>query len=636
MTTTAEPTSQIHEFKAHTQQLLSLMIHSLYTQKEIFLRELVSNASDALDRLRFESILDHALAEGSEPPGIRLEVDAASRTLTVRDNGIGMSRDEVIANIGTIARSGTKELLDEIKRNDAGAEHGALPELIGRFGVGFYSAFMVADSIVLVTRRAGETAATRWESTGDGHYTVAEATRPTHGTSITLRLKPVDVDAGVEDYTDQWVLSRIVKQYSDFIAYPIVLGGLTGEDAAERTLNSQKPLWARSPAEVSEQEYTDFYHQITHDRTPPLLHLSTRAEGRIDCQVLLYVPVDASQDLYYHAAAFGLRLYARRVLVLERCADLLPRYLRFVTGVVDVLDLPLNISRQMLQESRNVAEIRKWLTRAILGRLGEIQQQDPETYLKFWRPFGRALKEGFGVDHQNRDRLLSLFLFESSQHPAGLTTLDQYVERMKPDQKDIYYLTGDSRDAIEHAPHVEAARDRGFEVLYLVDPVDDLLVQSLPEHAGKRVRSLGKGTLDWERTTEDATADSAQADEFAPLTKQLEELLSAHVKRVRLSTRLTASPACLVGDEYDYTPRMERLLLKGKGGGARQRRILELNPRHPVIVKLNDRRKAAADDARWPDYAELLLTYALLAEGSEPANPVRFTRALVDLMQQSW
>ena len=632
MTMTAEQTSQVHEFKAHTQQLLWLMIHSLYTQKDIFLRELASNASDALDRLRFESIRDHSLADGSEPPTIRLEVDSAQRTLTVHDNGIGMSRDEVIANIGTIARSGTQELLEELK----GKGQDALPELIGRFGVGFYSAFMVADSITLVTRRAGDPAVTRWASAGDGQYTISDGSRPTHGTSVTLQLKRVDPDAGIEDYADEWVLARIVKQYSDFIAYPIVLAGAGGAAAAERTLNSQKPLWARSPAEVSDEEYRGFYHQLTHDRTPPLLHLAARAEGRIDCQVLVYVPAEAPQDLHYHGFAFGLRLYARRVLVLERCPDLLPRYLRFVTGAVDVLDLPLNISRQMLQESRNVAEIRKWLTRTILGRLAELQQHDPETYLKVWRQYGRALKEALGVDYQNRDRLLSLFLFESSRHPSGLTTLDQYVERTTPDQTDIYYLTGESRDAIEHAPHVEAARERGFEVLYLIDPVDDLLVQSLTEHAGKRVRSLGKGTLDWARSSEDAAADSAHAEAFASLTRRLEELLTTHVKRVRLSMRLTASPACLVGEEYDYTPRMERLLMKGKGGGPRQRRILELNPTHPVVTKLKERQATAADDPRWVDYAELLLSYALLTEGSEPADPVRFTRALVELMQQSF
>jgi len=631
MTMTAEQT-EVHEFKAHTQHLLSLMIHSLYTRKDVFLRELISNASDAFDRLRFEGFLDDSLIESREPPAIRLEVDTEARTLTIHDAGIGMSRDDVIANIGTIARSGTQELIEQLKLKDADA----LPELIGRFGVGFYSAFMVADSIVLVTRRAGETTATRWESSGDGRYTIADTTRATHGTSITLRLKAVDADAGIEDYTEAWVLSRIVKQYSDYIAFPIVFAGSAAETGGERTLNSQKPLWARRPAEVSDQEYRDFYNQIPHDRTPPLLHLATRAEGRIDCQVLVYVPATASPDLYYHAVPFGLRLYARRVLVEEQCADLLPRYLRFVTGVVDVLDLPLNISRQMLQENRTVTEIRKWVTRAILNRLAELQQQEPQTYAALWKEFGRALKEGLGADHQNRDRLLSLFLFESSRDSVELTTLDQYVARMKPEQQDIYCLSGDSRDAIEHAPHVEAARDRGFEVLYLLDPVDDLLLQALPEHAGKRVRSLGQGALDWERPSGDKEADAAQADTLSALTKRLEELLAAHVKRVQLSKRLTTSPACLIGEEYDYTPRMERLLMKGKGGGPRQRRILEVNPTHPLIVKLNDRLRASGgDDPRWPDYAELLMSSALLAEGSQPADPVRFTRAITDLMQES-
>jgi molecular chaperone HtpG len=632
MTLTTEVAPQVHEFKAHTQQLLSLMVHSLYTHKEIFLRELISNASDALDRLRFESILDSGPQASSAAPAIRLEIDPAARTLSIHDNGIGMGPDEVVANLGTIARSGTQELLEQLRRRG----QSALPELIGHFGVGFYSAFMVAERVALVTRRAGQDEATRWESRGDGRYEVAPAERDGHGTTVTLHLKPADDEAGLEDYADPWVLGRIVKRYSDFIAYPISLSGARdeqGQAAAERVLNSQKPLWSRPAAEVPEHEYREFYQQLSHERTPPLLHLAARAEGRVECQALLFVPASASPELHYHAAPFGLRLYARRVLVLERCPEALPRYLRFVTGVVDVLDLPLNISRQTLQESRHLADIRKWVTRAVLGRLADVQRQEPDTYLAFWRQFGRALKEGLDSDYPNRERLLELSLYPSSHLPAGeLTTLAGYVSRMPPEQEAIYYLAGDSRAALEHAPHVEAARERGFEVLYLLEPVDDLLTQSLPEYAGKRLRSLAHGAPDWASGEPPAPELDQQ---FAPLARRLEELLEAHVKGVRLSTRLRSSPACLVGEEHDYTPRMERLLLKGAGGGPRARRTLELNPAHALVQRLKGRLDAAADDPSWPDYAELLLAYALVAQGSEPADPVRFTRALADLMERA-
>lgn len=632
--------TEVFEFKAQTRDLLGLVIHSLYTHKEIFLRELVSNASDALDRLRFESLTTDRLTPAGHVPRITLAVDPRLRMLTIADNGIGMTRDEVIANIGTIARSGTRELVEQSRDRRLDT----VPELIGSFGVGFYSAFMVADRVSLVSRRAGEGGATRWESRGDGEYTIADAERAEPGTTVTLGLKAVDADAGIEDYTDQWTLSHIIKRYSDFVAHPIVLVGAAAEtedaagqpvpgDAAavDKILNSQKPVWSKTPAETSDEEYREYYRHLTHDWNPPLLRVSARAEGRIECQALLFVPAAAPADLFYHASPYGLQLYAKRVLVIDQCADLLPRYLRFVKGVVDGLDLPLHISRQMLQERWQIERIQKWVTRKVLDLLAETRQRDPDTYLKVWQQFGRALKEGLGVDHENRECLLKLFLFESSHHPTALTTLEQYVERMPSEQPAIYCLAGDSRDLIEHAPHVEAVRARGFEVLYLTDPVDDLLVQALPEHAGKRLKALDKGTLDIDG---DAAKDSgADAPASNGLTSCLQEILSAHVKAVRLSTRLTTSVACLTGEEYDYTPRMERLLLKGKGGGPRQRRTLELNGRHPLIVRLTERLASGGDaDTSWEDSAELLLGYALLAEGSEPLNAVRFGHALANLM----
>ena len=649
-TMTATLETEQFEFKAQTRDLLGLVIHSLYTQKEIFLRELVSNASDALDRLRFESLTAPGLMPAGHTPRITLLPDPAGRTLAIADNGIGMTRDDVIANIGTIARSGTKDLLERIRR----APHDEIPDLIGRFGVGFYSAFMVADRVTLVTRHASEATATRWESRGDGDYTIAAAERTEPGTTVTLTLKAVDADAEIEDYTDQWVLARIVKRYSDFVAWPIVLTGVpadvddaideplggasartAGAAPVEKTLNSQKPLWTKAVSDVSEEEYREQYRHLTHDWNPPLLRLSAKAEGRIECQALLFIPSEAPADLFYHAAGHGLQLYAKRVLVIDRCADLLPRYLRFVRGVVDVFDLPLHISRQMLQQRWQIDRIQKWVARKVLDLLADTRANDPGTYLKFWRQFGRALKEGLGADYDNRDRLLRLFLFESSRHPDELTTLEQYVERMKPEQPSIYYLTGESRDQIEHAPHLEAVRARGFEVLYLTDPVDDLLVQALPEYEGKRLKALDKGTLDiGADATESAETTPAEA---SAITSKLQERLSEHIKTVRLSTRLTTSPACLTRDEYDYSPRMERLLLKGKGGGPRQRRTLEVNARHPLIARLDERLAAGeGSDTEWDDFAELLLGYALLAEGSEPVNAVRFGQALERLMQRGF
>jgi molecular chaperone HtpG len=640
--TTAISQPETFEFKAETRQLLALVIHSLYTRKEISLRELISNASDALDRLQYEALTRPELVDDEAPLAIRLEADQVARTLTIHDNGIGMTREEVIANIGTIARSGTQKLLQQI------AEKGrqTLPDLIGRFGVGFYSVFMVADHVSLVTRAAGELNATRWESSGDGHFTVAEDDRRERGTSVTLKLCPVSEDNGVEDYADHWVLSRIVRCYSDFVQYPIILVGaqpdvpLHGDNkerhesvVQDRTLNSGNPIWAKAPADVAEGEYLELYRRIADDWNEPLIRVQAKAEGRFECQALVFVPGHAAPDLYYHAVPFGLRLYAKRVLVSELCSDLLPRYLRFVKGVIDALDLPLNVSRQMLQESHRLAEIRKWVTRKVLDRLTELHEREAETYLKFWVQFGRALKEGFSEDYDNRGRLLRLFFFQSSHHQTNLTTLDHYVERMKPDQTYIYYLTGESREALERAPHVECALARGFEVLYLTDPVDELLMQVLTEHNGRRLKSLGKGTPDWDESDNAVREDLTV--EYAALIKRCEESMANHVKRVRLSIRLTTSPACLTGDEYDYSPQMERLLMKGKGGGSRQRRILELNPKHEIIRRLRDRLEQNPEDPEFNDLAELLLGYALVAEGSEPSNPGRFTKALADLLQRT-
>ena len=632
------------EFQAATKELLNLVVHSLYTNREIFLRELISNASDAIDRLRFEALTNPELMEGEDKFEIVLEADKNDRTLRITDNGIGMSRDEVISNIGTIAKSGTRELREKIKE---GASSDTLAELIGQFGVGFYSSFMVAEKVTLLTRRAGETAATLWESTGDGFYTLEEARKDMRGTSITLHLKPVDEENGIEDFADRWILSRVVRRYSDFVSYPVIyrgerepvednFGGAVEKETPavitieDKVLNTMKPIWTRAPEEVAESEYADFYKHISHDFAEPLKTISLKAEGRFEYQGLVFIPSKAPYDLYYHGSEAGLRLYAKRVLIMEKCDSLLPRYLRFVQGVVDSADLPLNISRQMLQQDRHIAQIKKWLVKKILSVIEDLSSKEPEKFLTFWSEFGKAMKEGASSDYENKDKIVSLLVFESSNDPEKLTTLKDYVGRMKEDQNEIFYLTGESRSIVENSPHLEAFKGRGYEVLFMVDPVDELLVQSLYEFEGKKLRSVAKGRA--RLGEEDEEQLKKKEEETAGLLEFLQKKLDQNVKRVRLTSRLTSSPVCLVVEDHEYSPQLERLLQKGKGGGPKQRRVLELNPNHKIFERMLERHQANSDDPALGDYAELLFGYALLAEGSELPDPVRFNNLLAEMM----
>jgi molecular chaperone HtpG len=655
MTTTTSPVETL-PFQAETKQLLDLMIHSLYSNKEIFLRELISNSSDALDRLRFEALTNPDLMapgeDGKEEKlEIRLEADREKRTLTVHDNGIGMSREEVIANIGTIAKSGTRELVDRLKQ---GESKQTIAELIGQFGVGFYSSFMAAERVELETRRAGESGGTRWESTGDGTYQIADAERASRGTTITLHLKPEDRDNGVEDWSDRWVISRIVRRYSDFVSYPIVLTAEkdpeiedlakekeTGEKPKmpleEKVLNSMKPIWTRPQSEVTPEAYNEFYRHISHDWTEPLKVISFKAEGRIEYQALLFVPSQAPYDLYYVASKVGLQLYVKRIQILEKCEDLLPHYLRFVRGVVDSPDLALNVSREMLQQDRHITLIRKGLTKKVLDTFEQMREKEADTYLKFWGEFGRAIKEGVSADYENKDALLELLLFQSSHDPVKLTTLKDYVSRLKEGQQEIFYLSGESRSQVENSPHLEAFKDKGYEVLYLVDPVDELLTQSLNEYGGKRLKSVGKGTVSLGSDEEKKQAEEAlkaKEEELKPLLELMQKKLDEQVKQVRLTSRLTASPVCLVGAEHDYSPQLEKLLQKGKGGGPKQRRIMELNPNHAIVAGLKERFDKDKDDPAIVEYAELLLGYGLLAEGTELPDVPRFNRAVAELMSR--
>jgi molecular chaperone HtpG len=644
--TPAQP--ETFRFQAETRQLLDIVVHSLYSEKEIFLRELISNASDALDRLRFEAFAQPELLEGAGELEIWLEPDAAGRTLTIRDNGIGMSRHEVVENLGTIAKSGTREVLAQAK--ESGTSN--LAQLIGQFGVGFYSAFMVAERVEVLTRRAGEAHATKWESRGDGEFTVSEAERPGTGTTITLHLKPVDEEHGLPDFTDRWVLRRLVKRSSDFVAYPIktreersvprrddkgeIVAGEYDSTVEEVTLNSRTPLWMRPHAEVGKEEYAELYRHISHDWNEPLDVVPLRAEGRLEYRALLFIPSTAPPGLFYRDQQFGLQLYVRRVLILERCEELLPPYLRFVRGVVDSDDLPLNVSREMVQQDRHLAQMRKWLTRKIVDHLVELSKNDTEKFATIWKHFGRVLKEGVAGDPEVRDRLVPLLRFPSSHDPEALVDFAGYRERMKEGQEEIYYLTGESRVVVESSPHLEAFKAKGYEVLYLLDPVDELVAEALPEVEGKKLRSVGKGDVEIgseEERKETEAKLEAKKSEVADLLTALGKHLETWISEVRLSARLTSSPACLVGREGDISPHLERLLREAGNaeGFEAPKRILELNPDHPVLAKLQQR-FAGASDAEVDDLAHLLYGYALLAEGSELPDPGRFHRLLAELM----
>lgn len=646
------PSIETRKFEAETKQLLDLMIHSLYTNKDIFLRELISNASDALDKLRFSTLTTPELLPEGEELEIRIDPDVQKRTLAIRDNGIGMSREEVIENIGSIARSGTQEMLAQLGKADAST---AMPELIGRFGVGFYSAFMVSEKVELETRKAGEESSTLWSSNADGTYTIGQGSRRSQGTTVTLHLKPVDKDAGIEDYTTEWVIARVVSRYSNFIAYPIrhrvrreksetdVKGivkpdGKTTVTFEDKTLNSMKPIWTRPESEVEDEEYNEFYKHIASDWKDPMLHLRCKAEGISEYESVLFVPAEQPYGLDNWGFEYGLQLYARRVMIMERCEEVLPRFLRFVRGVVDSSDLPLNISRQMLQENRHLARIQKFLAKKVLDKLTSLQTVDDEKYLEFWKQFGHALKEGVGIDYEQKDRIVPLLLLQSSNDPDKLTTLADYVSRMKDGQEAIYYITGESRSLVENSPLLEGFRKRDYEVLFLTDQVDEFLVDQLPEFEGKKLRSVGRGELDLKEDDADGEAredrkeqEKRYGDLFGLIGKHLEE----NVKLVRLSTRLTNSPACLTIDENDMSPQMERMLRMAGPGAPKQKRILEVNGAHDLVKGLQQRFDRDKTDPAIRDFAQLLYGYAMLAEGTEIEDPGPFNRALEGIMVQA-
>ncbi|GAA1853022.1 molecular chaperone HtpG [Asanoa iriomotensis] len=602
------------EFQAEARQLLQLMIHSIYSNKDIFLRELISNASDALDKLRL-AVLQDGVEGDTGDLRIELEADAEARTLTVRDNGIGMTRDEVVELIGTIARSGTAELLRRLK--DAKGD----TDLIGQFGVGFYSTFMVADKVTLVTRKAGtEGHGTRWESAGEGTFTIDDAPDAPVGTAVTVHLRPADEEDALFDYTADRKIREIVKRYSDFIAFPIRMG--------DETLNSMKALWARPRSEVSDDEYHQFYKHISHDWVDPLETINLKAEGTFEYEALLFIPSQAPYDLFQRDARRGLQLYVKRVFIMDDSKELIPDYLRFVKGVVDAADLSLNVSREILQQDRQIQLIRRRLVKKVLSTIKDLRANEPEKYATFWREFGRALKEGLLNDPDNQKAILDVATFASTAG-ADPTTLSDYIARMKEGQDAIYYLTGDSRTQVENSPHMEAFQAQGREVLILTDPVDEIWVEAVPDYEGHKLQSIARGDVDLPNPETETPGD------FAPLVDYLKETLAAQVKDVRLSHRLTTSAACLVSDTDDMAPALEKMYRAMGQEPPRVKRILELNPSHPLVEGLRAAHERQPDDPTLPDTAELLHGTALLAEGGDLDDPARFAKLLADRLART-
>ncbi len=630
MTTTAKETLG---FQAEVKQLLELMIHSLYSNKEIFLRELISNASDAADKLRFETLSDNTLYEADPELKIRIAFDKAARTITVSDNGIGMSRDEVIRNIGTIARSGTREFFQSLTGDQARDAH-----LIGQFGVGFYSSFIVADRVTLVTRRAGAAAAeaVRWECDmghGAGEYSIETVTKAGRGTDVTLHLRE-----GEDDLLDHFRLQELVRKYSNHIAIPIVMAKREWDKDTseyrvreeEETVNQASALWTRAKADVTDEQYVGFYKHVGHDFDPPLAWTHNRVEGRQEYTQLLYIPSRAPFDLYDREHRHGLKLYVKRVFIMDDASQLLPAYLRFVRGVVDSNDLPLNVSREILQQSRDIDAIRSGCTRRVLSLLEELAANQKEKYATFWKEFGRVLKEGIAEDPANRERIAKLLRFSSTHDDSDVqsTSFDDYVARMKEGQDRIFYVTADSFRAARNSPHLEIFRKRGIEVLLLHDRIDEWLVSHLVSHDEKPLVSVARGELDLGKVggEEDPKVVEQAQGEHGALLEKLKSALANRVKDVRVTTRLTESPSCLVADEHDMGSNLARIL-KAVGqdvGGFKP--ILEINPGHPIV------RRLAPTDERIADWANLLFDQALLAEGGQLEDPAEFVKRSNELM----
>ncbi len=636
---TAKPATEKMEFKAEVKQLLQLMIHSLYSNKEIVLRELISNASDAADKLRFEALANGALYENDSELKIQIGFDKAKRTLTISDNGIGMSRDEVIANIGTIAKSGTKEFFNALS-GDAAKD----ANLIGQFGVGFYSAFIIADKVTLITRRAGSTEAVKWVSAGEGDFTLETVEKATRGTEITLHLRKDE-----DEFLNDWQLKSIIRKYSDHITLPIMMyksewkEGVESADGTKQpgemvvtdeleTINKASALWARSKNDITADEYNEFYKHVSHDYEAPLGYTHSRVEGKQEYISLLYIPSKAPFDLYDRERRHGIKLYVKRVFIMEDAEKLMPQYLRFVRGVIDSADLPLNVSREILQDSRDVDAIKNGSVKKVLGLLEDLAKDKAEEYAKFWTEFGRVLKEGPGEDFANKDKIAGLLRFASTHADNDVQNVSfaDYVARMKPEQEAIYYITADTFAAAQHSPHLEIFRKKGIEVLLMSDKVDEWLLGSLTEFEGKKLQSIAKGDLDLGKL-EDETEKEAKAkieEDAKSLIERIKTALGDSVKEVRVTHRLTDSPACLVAGEHDVSANLARILKAAGQNAPDTKPVLEINPAHKLVKRL----EAETAEAIFNDLAHLVFDQALLAEGGQLNDPASFVKRMNSLL----
>lgn len=642
-----------YEFQAETKQLLDLMIHSIYTNREIFLRELISNGSDAIDKLHYEALTNRDLLEGDTEFSIRLAIDKDKKTLTVADNGIGMDKEDIKANIGTIARSGTKAFLERLKAEKEDNENVSDKELIGQFGVGFYSAFMVAKAVTVLTRKAGTDTGYCWKSTGDGSYTLTECDVKHHGTAVVLELKD-EFTTGEDDFLDESRLSELVKKYSDYIRYPIMMNvtvkevpknedgqPVEGADPIEKTelktVNSMQPLWTRNKSDIKDEEYADFFRHQFYEWEKPMEVFYTKAEGTVEYTALLFIPGSAPMNLYYSDYEPGIQLYSRHVFIMDKCKDLLPEYLRFVKGLVDSPDLSLNISREMLQQSRNLKVIGKNLEKTILKTLARKAEKERPEYEKFWNEFGKSIKigiySGMMTGENNADKLKDLVLFYSARQ-GRLVTLKEYVEAMKDGQQKIYYAVGKDKESIDALPQTELLKDRDLDVLYLFDPVDEFAIEALHEYDGKSFHSVSRGDLDLDDDTfkEEKKKNEDLAKDNKGLLQDVKKALESKVVDVRLSNRLKSGAVCLVADAAGPSVAMEQAFAGADNPFMKARRILEINPHHELFNKLKTIHDGETNKDAFKEYSELLYDQALLLEGIMPEDPVVFAQRLAKMM----
>ena len=617
-----------HSFQTEISQLLDLMINSLYSQKEIFIRELISNSSDAIDKRRFEALTDASLLSDDEELAVTITTDSDARTFTISDNGIGMTEAEVIENIGTIARSGTKKFMEALKSNNEKSDD---VSLIGQFGVGFYSSFMVADKVTLITRKAGAEQAVQWESDGKGEFTISEAERATAGTTITLHLRE-----GETEYVDNFRVKHIINKYSEHISLPIkMLGSVPldeegkpqeGVEAELETVNTGTALWARSKSEISDEEYQNFYQSLSYDMEPPLSTLHHKVEGNLEYTSLLFIPKKAPFDLWNREKRKGIKLYVRRIFIMDEAEHLMPNYLRFVNGVIDSADLPLNVSREILQSDRDIQKIKARAVKRVLDELKRIAKDEPETYQSFWSEFGQVIKEGIVEDAANKDKIVDLLRFASTNDSSESQTvsLNDYVERMSDDQDAVYYITGENYKAVTGSPHLEVFNKKGIEVLLLTDPVDEWLVDGLTAPNDKPFKSVTKGDL--ELSEDEKKEQEEQKEELSSVTEKLKEALEESVKEVRLTNRLTESPACLVADETDPGANLERIMKSMGQEAPTSKPILEINPDHALIKQLD------ANSSEFADWAQVLFDQAALSEGAQIKDPANYVKLVNKLL----